>query len=919
LLRRPRAAPHPTPWRAETLRAQLGPLFDSLTLSHTAVAIIDFGKTDAPLLFVNSAFEGLTGFTAADAVGRSGRFLETEETRSATMDDLAEALRERRPVSLERLHRRKSGERFWNRLNATPLAGPDGELTLCFVTMEDVTPHYAHTEMAAELNEARDRARLTHAMTGAAGAWEWNVKDDRLYGDGRFAELYGLDPLTTASGLPTGAFFRPIHPEDLMRIRVAVAGIMQGADVFVRDFRVIGRDGDVRWVSARGSAERDADYRTLRFTGVLADITSQKHIEERLRIAQSAGSIGTFEYISGFGTVGVSDEFCRLLGLMPAEALPVRTVNSVLQPGEPPLIGGAKDVETYREFRIVRPDNGQHRWIARRGEHRREGPALGERFLGVIYDVTAAKEAEERLRQLTLTLEERVRERTQERDRVWNNSRDIFVVLGDDKRLRAASPAWTEVVGHPADQVLDTPLLDYIAADDRAAMAAALERAAVGEDLTSFEIRMVSALGELRWISWHTSAETNMTYAYGRDVTETKAQADALRQTENQLRQAQKMEAVGQLTGGIAHDFNNMLTGVIGGLAMVRRRLDEGRTADLDRYLDAAATSAERAATLTHRLLAFSRQQPLDPAAVDINVLVKSMADMLRHTLGERVALEVSVDEACWRARTDANQVESAILNLAINARDAMPDGGRLTIQTSNAHIDSVYVASNEGVAQGDYVLIAVSDTGVGMPADVAAKAFDPFFTTKPIGQGTGLGLSMIYGFVQQTGGHVKIRSQPDHGSTVLLYLPRDLSEREPVKSTAAAMELPRGAGQTVLVVEDDPSVRMLVVEVLGELGYAAIQAADGAAALPVLTSAAPINLMITDVGLPGLNGRQLAEIAREHRPALPILFLTGYAAGAAVRSEFLGEGMDIAYKPFALETLATAIRRMVQTSSVLK
>ena len=903
---------NPAPDATQRLRAEFGPLFDSLSLSHTAVAIGDLAATDAPLIYVNAAFEALTGFSAAEAVGHNARFLLAEEATTGDADDIRAALRERRPIAVEVLNRRKTGEIFWNRLNLTPLAASDGRLTLVLATMEDVTPTHARDEIAAELGETQDRLRLARTLTGAAGAWEWNVEADKLYADARFAELYGLDPAAAGLGLPTSVFFRPIHPEDLMRIRIAVAGIMHGADLFVREYRVIGRDGEVRWLSARGAAERDGDYQTLRFKGILTDITGQKQIEERLRIAQTAGSVGTFEYVNGFGTVGVSAEFCRLLGLMPAESLPVRTINALVHADDPPLIGGVKDAETYREFRIVRADDGQPRWIARRGERRLEGPALGERFLGVIYDVTAAKQAEESLRQLALTLEERVRERTQERDRVWNNSRDIFVVLGDDVCLHAASPAWTEVLGHPTDQVMDRPLLDFVADEDRAAMRAALGRAADGEDLTSFETRMITAAGETRWISWHTSAETELTFAYGRDVTESKAQTDALHQAETQLRQAQKMEAVGQLTGGIAHDFNNMLTGIIGGLAMLRRRIAQGRTADLDRYIDAAVTSAERAATLTHRLLAFSRQQPLDLAPVDVNTLVRSMADMLRNTLGERVALEVSVDEGLWRARTDANQVESAILNLAINARDAMPDGGSLTIRTSRAVIDSAYAALNEGVSPGDYVLLAVSDTGVGMPADVMAKAFDPFFTTKPIGQGTGLGLSMIYGFVQQTGGHVKIQSEPGQGATIRLYLPRDLSEADAGRPKVAKAELARGGGQTVLVVEDDPSVRMLVVELLGELGYAAIEAPDGATALPVLGSDINISLMITDVGLPGLNGRQLAEIARERRSGLPVLFLTGYAAGAAVRSQFVGEGMDIAYKPFVLETLATTIRRMI-------
>ncbi|HEX3918329.1 MAG TPA: PAS domain S-box protein [Caulobacteraceae bacterium] len=900
--------------RFAQLRANLGPLFDSLVLSSQAFFIADLAQPDQPLIFANQAFETLTGFPLAEVLGRNCRFLQTPRTDAEAVARMRAAVAERRPITVELLNRRKSGEPFWTCVNITPLADPTGELTLSIAMLEDITSVHARDEIAAELEEARERLRLIRTMAGAAGAWEWDVANDRLHGDARFAELYGLDPLEAVSGTPSSAFFAPVHDDDKMRVRIGVAGIMHGADVFARDYRLVRPNGEVRWVSARGSAERDADYRTVRFRGVLADITEQKHLEERLRVAQTAGSVGTFEYVSGFGTVGVSAEFCRLLGLMPSEALPVPTVNSVVHPEDPPLIGGARPGAadaSYREFRIARANDGEARWIARRGEHRREGHALGDRFLGVIYDITTLKQAEQRLRDFNSTLEERVRERTEERDRVWNNSRDLLVVLDSDARLHSVSPAWTEVMGHKRHDVVDHPFLDFVAPEDAAAMQAALSRAAAGEELTNFETRMIAEDGSARWIAWHTSSERDLVYGYGRDITESKAQAEALRETEDQLRQAQKMEAVGQLTGGIAHDFNNMLTGVIGGLDMVRRRLSEGRTADIDRYLEAAVTSAERAATLTHRLLAFSRRQSLDPSPVDLPALVGSMADLLRRTLGERVVLEVISHGPPWPARTDVNQVESAILNLAINARDAMPNGGRLIIETSAAEITAS--GAPDGVAPGDYAVISVTDTGEGMPPDVVAKAFDPFFTTKPIGQGTGLGLSMIYGFVQQTKGHVAIESELGVGTSVKLFLPRDISAEEaPELAADPTQPIPRGAGQTVLVVEDDPSVRLLVVEVLRELGYAAIEAPDSSGAIPILTSSVPIGLLITDVGLPGLNGRQLAEIARLHRPELPVLFLTGYAAAAAARSELLGERMDVAFKPFALDGLAQAIRKML-------
>ncbi|TLX61099.1 PAS domain-containing protein [Stutzerimonas nosocomialis] len=381
---------------------------------------------------------------------------------------------------------------------------------------------------------------------------------------------------------------------------------------------------------------------------------------------------------------------------------------------------------------------------------------------------------------------------------------------------------------------------------------------------------------------------------------------------EEALRHAQKMEAIGQLTGGLAHDFNNMLTGVLGALDLIQRRVTAGRTGELDRYIDAAVTSANRAAALTHRLLAFARRQSLDPKPVDVDALVGSMEDMLRRTMGERIRLQTHLTAEPWLAYTDAPQLENALLNLVINARDAMPEGGELNIETR-----CVSLASHQpdGPEAGDYVVLCVSDSGLGMPAEIIAKAFDPFFTTKPIGQGTGLGLSMVYGFAKQTGGHVRIDSQVGVGTRITLYLPRN---QEPVDAQGeprtANSDIPRAQlGETVLVVEDEAAVRLLVIEVLKELGYRALEAVDGPSALPYLQGDQRIDLLVTDVGLPGMNGRQLAEIARQHRKDLKVLFITGYAPNAEVRGEFLGPGMDMLAKPFNIDALAGRIRQMIE------
>lgn len=388
-------------------------------------------------------------------------------------------------------------------------------------------------------------------------------------------------------------------------------------------------------------------------------------------------------------------------------------------------------------------------------------------------------------------------------------------------------------------------------------------------------------------------------------------QGEELASTQEALRQSQKMEAIGQLTGGIAHDFNNLLTSIIGSVDIVGRRIASGRMDGLQRFLESASTSAHRAASLTNRLLAFARRQTLDSRPVDVNRLVTSIEDMLRRTLGKEVGLQVSLAEDLKPAMLDANQLENAILNLAINARDAMPGGGRLTIETSNRYIDENYARQQDELTAGHYIALSISDTGTGMPADVVAKAFDPFYTTKPIGAGTGLGLSMVYGFLKQSHGHVRIYSEVGKGTTIHLYLPRALTDLEEVV-IGSRLETPRGEGEMILVVEDEPGVRLLITSVLEELGYKFLEAPDATTALKLLRSRTTIDLLITDVGLPVTNGRQLAEMARQSRPDLKVLFVTGYAEVAVVRGGFLAEGMDMLTKPFALDTLGSKIKEMI-------
>jgi len=524
----------------------------------------------------------------------------------------------------------------------------------------------------------------------------------------------------------------------------------------------------------------------------------------------------------------------------------------------------------------------------------------------------ALRESEERLRQLNETLEARVAESLRERERIWNLSRDLLTVANFQGFITAASPGWTTVLGIEIEEVLRSPFMELIHPEDRVAAETVMARLAAGEATSGFEARARHADGGYRWISWSSVPEGDAIYAVGRDVTAEREAAEALRLAEDTLRQAQKMEAVGQLTGGIAHDFNNMLQGIIGAMDLIRKRVEAGRTEEVGRFLDAAMGSADRAAALTHRLLAFSRRQPLDPRPLDFNPLITSMVDMLQRTLGEHVELKLSPADDAWPTLCDRNQLESAIVNLVINARDSMPGGGVVSIGAHNVRLE----AMGDDPA-GDYVCLSVADTGCGMPAEVAARAFDPFFTTKPIGQGTGLGLSMIYGFVRQSGGRVNIDSREGEGTTVRLYLPRHVGRIEEAKGEGAVEPGKPDAGEVVLVVEDDRVVRELIVTELGELGYRTLQADDGPAGLELLRAEGRIDLLVTDIGLPGLNGRQVASAGRETRDGLKVLFMTGYAQNALGGELELEAGMELITKPFAMGALAARVRSIIEGGRV--
>ncbi|MCF4996405.1 PAS domain S-box protein [Pseudomonas syringae] len=678
-----------------------------------------------------------------------------------------------------------------------------------------------------------------------------------------------------------------------------------------------------------------------------ASLKAQQQTEERLQLALAAtDAVGTWDWDIGEDRFIADAHFAQLHGVDPASAgqLPISEYLHGVHPEDRAMVTRSikhcisQGTEYAEEYRLLQAD-GQLRWVFARGRCYKDHHGRPVRFLGAALDLTERKHTEQALRQSQTELQ------------LIINAMPILISYVDrEERFRLNNAAYLDWYGQTPQELYGRSIREVLGDEGYFLRLPYIAEALAGRPC-SFSLSVPHRDGSTRhalmnYLPRHgADGAVNGFYIFVIDETERKKTEEALRnlnetleervsarteqlaqanqrlqnemfereRAEDALRHAQKMEAVGQLTGGIAHDFNNMLTGIIGSLDLMQRYIADGRADEIGRFTEAAVSSANRAAALTHRLLAFSRRQSLDRKTLDVNALIHSLEDLIRRTKGDEIDLQLRLVEVAWPVSTDVSQLENAVLNLVINARDAMPDGGELLIETANVYLDRSDITSLVPVEAGEYLMLAVSDNGSGMTPSVRAKAFDPFFTTKPIGQGTGLGLSMIYGFAQQSGGHVSLDSLPDQGTCVRLYLPRlhtqELCQPDiaPSRQAPSAME-----GESVVVVEDDPAVRMLVLDLLKNLGYQAYEAQDATHALPLLESALRVDLLVTDVGLPGMNGRQLAEIARQHRPGLKVLFMTGYAQKAAERQGFLEDGMDMVAKPFSIELLANKIRTMI-------
>lgn len=560
------------------------------------------------------------------------------------------------------------------------------------------------------------------------------------------------------------------------------------------------------------------------------------------------------------------------------------------------------------EFRL-RGADGRYRWHLARALPLRGADGATVRWVGTNTDIEDRKLATERLALLNADLEAQVARRTAERDRMWKLSRDVMLVADLDGVVAAVSPAFASILGWSEHEIVGKGLLGLVHPDDQAATRAQLASLRVGHYVYKFENRYRRKDGSWCLLSWSASPDSGWIHAIGRDITADREQAEQIRRTELALQQSQKMETIGKLTGGVAHDFNNLLQIISGNLQLLEM---DPAGAEVPRWIANARLAVEKGAKLASYLLAFGRRQPLEPKVVKISRVVTGMEDMLRRALGEEIEVELVISGGLWNTAVDVAQVENAVLNLAINARDAMGGAGKLTIEASNALLDDMYCRGHADVAPGQYVLLAVTDTGTGMAPDVLRQAFEPFFSTKEEGKGTGLGLSMVYGFVKQSGGHVKIYSEPGQGTTVKIYLPRTTAAEEPM-APVEAQHPAVGGTETILVAEDDEAVRTTVVEMLTELGYRVLKASDAASALAVVESGVQIDVLFTDVVMPGtLRSPELARMARERLPKLAVLFTSGYTENAIVHGGRLDPGVELLGKPYTRESLARRIRQVL-------
>ncbi|WP_122366476.1 PAS domain-containing protein [Pseudomonas coronafaciens] len=920
------------------------------------VSAMDFAMiltdTNGVITDWNPGAEQVLGWTAEEMSGQSAeRFFTPQDRASGQIDyEMHLALRQGR-ASDERWHVRKDGQLFWASGEMMPLRGAKGAHIGFVKILRDRTDEHL---AGRAIEEAQERYRLAAKATNDA-IWDWDLKADYILWNDALEQAYG-HPLAT---LDTSSdwWIAQIHPDDRARIYASIHAVIDGnGTAWTDEYRFRRLDGSYADILDRGHVIRDAEGSAARMIGAMLDMSQMRKAEMALRRSEERSRTMLETIEAAFAIIEVrfdaddSPVDYRFIEANPAferqagvdlrgkwvtefapdlERFWFEAYGHVAKTGEPASFENyAKAFERWFEVKAVRVGEQADRQIA-----------------VMFSDVTARRDAEERLRTSEAISRENV-ERVQLALAAgaiigtwhWDLLSDRFAVDEAFSRAFGLEPA----LGHEGlslEQVIAT-----VHPEDRPGLIEAINAVITEGSLYAHQYRVRRADGIYYWIEANgrvdraedgtplsfpgvlinvderrtVAAERDRATAALRSLNDTLEQRVAARttelmQAEEKLHQSQKMEAVGQLTGGLAHDFNNLLAGISGALELMSTRIEQGRWSDVDKYIVTAQGAAKRAAALTHRLLAFSRRQTLDPQPTDVNRLMKGMTDLIQRTVGPSILVETIGTPGLWPTLVDASQLENALLNLCINARDAMPDGGRITIDASNRWVEDGATQVHD-LPEGQYLSLCVTDTGTGMTPEVMAKAFDPFFTTKPIGQGTGLGLSMIYGFANQSGGQVRIQSEVGKGTSIFIYLPRydGAAVRDESDALIPPVEFTQ-SGETILIVDDEPTVRMLLTDSLGDLGYTLIEAADSLAGLKLLRSDVHIDLLITDVGLPGgMNGRQMADAGREVRPQLKTLFITGYAENAAIGDEQLGPGMRVLTKPFAIDALTSRVQELM-------
>ena len=766
-----------------------------------------------------------------------------------------------------------------------------------------------------ELRVSEKRLLAAVAIT-SLGTFEWDTGSNAVDLSERGREIFGFGP---TEGTQAEELFNRIHPQDVQRIRDQAATSAREASRLETSYRIVLPSGAVRWVKSVSNAVPVSEGQAVRLVGVFEDVTRRVLAEQTLRTSESqfrtlAQSIphhvwtaqpdGQLDWFNDrtYAYAGEADR--GLDGEAWAALVHPDDVTPNFERWAAALSSGEAFVSELR----VRRSDGAYRWHIARAEAVREPDGQIVRWVGTSTDIEDQHAAREALADLNVTLEARVEEQTRERDQAWKNSRDLQAIVGADGIIVAANEAWTTLLGWHPDEVVGRSHLDFSHPEDKPRHAAVLEKAAAGL-LPLYECRTLHKDGSYQWVSWASAPENSVVYASGRHVTAEKQAAADLHAAQEQLRQSQKMEAVGQLTGGVAHDFNNLLQVISANLQLMAKHAAGNEK--IERRLASAEDAVRRGAKLAGQLLAFSRRQALEPKVVNVGRFVHGMEDMVRRAIGEAIDIETVVSDGLWNTLIDPTQIESAVLNLAINGRDAMRGSGKLTIAVTNVSLDAAYARRHAEVLPGDYVMLAVSDTGAGMTPEVMAQVFEPFFSTKPVGSGTGLGLSMVYGFVKQSGGHVEIHSVVGQGTTMKLYLPRAQQSEDVIVVADTGPVV--GGTETILVAEDDEGVRATVVDLLGELGYRVLKAKDAASALTVIESGMAIDLLFTDVVMPGrLKSLELARIARERLPGIAVLFTSGYTQNVITYGDRLEVGVELLPKPYTREALARRVRHVL-------